>query len=159
MSKNRKFQCVFASILVLLSLANSAQAKKTRKLPAPAVQLQNSADSNLRRISVKMPKTYGEILGDSHRYRQGIGYGCEAGEAVKTCDANTDAVMPPSKFLGGSELVLGSASNPALLGIKVKTKCTARVEYDNSSLYGCVYEGCFGYDKPITMVCVTKGSQ
>ena len=158
MSSVRRVHYLVVLFLLLFGLATSAQAKKTKRLSSPNAAVQVPADAKSRRITVKMPQTYGEILGSGNRYRQGIGYACEAGEAVRTCDANVSAVMPKGDLFGGSNLVLGSASNPALLGIRVKTQCTARVEYDSSSLSGCVYEGCFGYIKPITMVCVTKGS-
>jgi hypothetical protein len=156
MSKIRKVHYFVASLLVLFGLATSAQARKKNRLSAPNIQVQISAALNLRQISIKMPQSYGQIIGASNRYRQGIGYGCEPGEVVKTCDANISAVMPPSDFLWGSKMVLGTASNPALLGIRIKTKCTARVERDNSSRFGCVYEGCFGYSKSITMVCMKQ---
>jgi hypothetical protein len=114
-----------------------------------------SATNGFRQVRLKMPQTMSEILGLKMYQNRGFGFSCNPGEIVKTCDAETSLSMPKAKMFGNSTLVIGPATNTALLGMKVKTSCKGWLAYDNA----CVYEGCVGYKKPILMVCVPKGSK
>jgi hypothetical protein len=113
------------------------------------------ASSKFRKVHLNMPKTLKEVFGTTLYNNIGPGYGCHGSEVVQTCDAHTSMSMPEEGFWG-SKLKLGSAANSAVLGIKVKTTCIAHMVRDSRGTPGCAYEGCVGYDKPITMVCKQK---
>lgn len=132
-------------------------------LPATAFAEEVVA-SKYRKVPIKLPQTYREALG-TRTYGPGnfdgagYGFGCDRGEVVKTCDANTSSNMPKGTVWLSGKLVLGPAINTALFGIKRKTECTASLAIDRSGLSGCVYESCLGYKKTVVMVCVPKGSK
>jgi hypothetical protein len=112
-----------------------------------------SADTKVR---IRMPQTFTEAIGMRTYQNRGPAFACNVGERVKTCDANTAASMPKPRFIGGSSyIVLGKATNKALLGLKMTTQCTG-TEVNDFARFGCVYEGCLGYKKPIVMVCGPK---
>ncbi len=128
---------------------------------APASFRSEEAVMGYRKINLTMPQTLGEALG-GRTYKSlsasGIGQGCYPDEVVVTCDANVSLNMPKRGFWG-SKLVLGPAVNKALLGIKMTTKCVAKLEITAGGIEGCVYEACLGYKKPIVMVCMAKGAK
>lgn len=121
----------------------------------------SSAARNFRKVSIKLPQGFKEALG-APRYGGGdldgatYGYGCERNEVVKTCDANTSLSMPRGNVLFSGKLTLGPADNTMLFGIKRKSVCTATITTDPSGTKGCVYSGCLGYKKPVTMLCMSK---
>jgi hypothetical protein len=116
-----------------------------------------------RKVAVVLPQNFKELLG-ARRYGPGdlngatFGYGCNRGEEVKTCDLNTSTSMPKGSTFFSGKLKLGPASNTAFLGIKRKSTCTATVTSDFSGVKGCVYAGCLGYKKPVTMLCMARGA-
>jgi hypothetical protein len=117
-----------------------------------------------RKISIKLPQTYKDALttrtfGPGNLDGAVYGYGCDRGEVVLTCDANTSLNMPKGSVWRSGKLVLGPASNTALFGIKRKTMCKAMVVADNGGRSGCAYESCLGFKKSVLMVCVPKGSK
>ena len=126
-------------------------------LPIVAIptSTESYADSKFRKLHLIMPKTLKEVFGTTLYSNIGPGYGCDGGEVVQTCDAHTSLSMPEEGFWG-SKLKLGPAANSAVLGIKVKTTCIAHMVRDSRGISGCAYEGCVGYNKPITMVCKQK---
>jgi hypothetical protein len=115
----------------------------------------------LRKVVIKLPQTYKETL-IGPRYGEGswdgpsFGYGCEQGEAVRTCDSNTSQDNDKNETAVGAKTVLGPASNTTLFGIKRKTICAAVEIKDSSGIEGCLFEGCVSYKKPVVMVCVPK---
>ena len=114
-----------------------------------------------RKVPIKLPQTFKESL-TGPRYGTGnmdganYGYGCNQGEAVQTCDANTSIDEAKVETWVGAKSVLGPATNTALFGIKRKSMCTATEIKDTSGIEGCLYEGCLGYKKPVVMVCISK---
>jgi hypothetical protein len=114
-----------------------------------------------RKVSIKLPQTFKDTLTTEH-YGTGnmdganYGFGCDQGEAVKTCDANTSMDETKVETWVGAKTVLGPATNTALFGIKRKTICTVTEIKDSSGIEGCLYESCLGYKKPVVMVCMSK---
>jgi hypothetical protein len=112
-----------------------------------------------RKVPVKLPQGYVDTLGAS-QYGTGnlvdgasYGFGCNPGEVVQTCDANTSITMPDALAL-----YLGPAVNTVLFGAKRKSDCTAMAGTDRSGISGCIYEGCLGYKKPVMMLCKSAGT-
>jgi hypothetical protein len=159
MAKLVRFDFFAVLVLMLISSMTLANAKKLQKPVATVQQVQKPSVAKFNYIQVTLPKTLGELLGSARHFKNGfqdgIGFACDQGEVVKTCDANSAAAMP-KEGMWGSRIVLGKATNTALLGIKITTKCTASKANDMSGIVGCVYEACLGYSKPITMVCMKQ---
>jgi hypothetical protein len=124
---------------------------------AGVASAQDQAAKKYTKIPVEIPTDIREYNMGARRFGDGVGQGCNYGQIVKTCDANTSSVMPKGKFLSSPRLVLGSGvAGSSSFAKKFKTKCIANVALDSSGLEGCVYNGCFGYTKPIEMVCMSK---
>jgi hypothetical protein len=122
---------------------------------------EGAAAHNPRKVTIKLPQSFKETItapkyGTGNMDGANYGYGCGPGEAVRTCDANTDIDNSKNETWLNAETVLGPATNTALFGIKRKSICSATEIKDPSGIEGCLYSGCLGYKKPVVMVCVSK---
>jgi hypothetical protein len=149
------------SSIITIGAAIFALVIASAVLMSRGASAENSTAQSYRKVSIKFPQGFKEAL-NAPRYGAGdldgasYGYGCERNEVVKTCDANTSMSAPKGNVLFSGKLTLGPANNTMLFGIKRKSVCTATITTDPSGTKGCVYYGCLGYKKPVTMICMLK---
>ena len=158
MLRSNAMMSAHVHVLAKLSATVIASGLIVTALASTTAFAAGSNVSKYRKVPIRLPQGLIDGLGTTQygagtRDGASFGFGCNPGEVVQTCDANTSITMPDALALD-----LGPAVNTALFGIKRKSECTAMVDKDQSGITGCVYEGCLGYKKPVVMLCKSAGT-